>query len=74
MDRLDFSVLERGYRHFVVSLELGEIPDVSSGNDVEDELALELEEPVDNPWTTKGTKFSVLHRIMFSLLFEEFAS
>ena len=46
----------------------GEIPpDVSCGNDVEDELALELEDPVDNPGATKGTKFSVLHRICPSL-------
>ena len=29
---------------------------MSSGNDVEDELALELEEPVANPGTTIGTK------------------
>ena len=35
--------------------------DVSCGNDVEDVLALELEEPVDNP---VGTKFSVLHWIL----------
>ena len=36
---------------------LGEVSsDVSCGNDVEDVLALELEEPVDNPETTIGTK------------------
>ena len=43
-------------------------PDVSCGNDVEDELALELEEPVDNPGATIGTKCSVLHRIIFPVL------
>ena len=32
--------------------------DESCGNDVEDELALELD---DNPGTTTGTKFSFLH-------------
>ena len=35
--------------------------DVSCRNDVEDVLALELEEPVDNPGTAVGTEFSVLH-------------
>ena len=35
--------------------------DVSCGKDAEDELALERQEPVDNPGTTIGTKFSVLH-------------
>ena len=39
-------------------------PDESCGNDVEDKLALELEEPVDNPGTKISTKFSVLHRII----------
>ena len=39
-------------------------PDVSCGNDVEDALALELEEPVDNPGTTISTKFSVLHWVL----------
>ena len=33
-------------------------------DDVEDVLAVELEEPVDNPGTTIGAKFSVLHRIL----------
>ena len=37
--------------------------DESCGNDVEDELAPELE---DNPGTTTGTKFSVLHVELFS--------
>ena len=47
---------------------LGEIPpDVSCGNDEEDELVLELEEPVD-PGTTISTKFSVLHRIILPFL------
>ena len=32
----------------------------SCGNDVEDVLALELEEPLDNPGTTIGNEFSVL--------------
>ena len=34
---------------------------MSCGDDVEDELALEFEEPVDNPKTTLGTTFSVIH-------------
>ena len=47
---------------------LGEIPpDVSCGNDVEVELVLELEEPVD-PGTTISTKFSLLHRIILPFL------
>ena len=37
-----------------------ESSDESCGHDVEDVLALELEEPVDNPGTTIGTEFSVL--------------
>ena len=36
---------------------LGGIPDVSCRNDVQDILALELEEPVDTPGTTIGTNF-----------------
>ena len=43
-------------------------PDVSCENDVEDELALELEEPVGNPATTMATEFTVLHRIIFPFL------
>ena len=35
-----------------------ESSDVSCGNDAGDVLALELEEPVDNPGTTIGTQFS----------------
>ena len=41
---------------------LEEILDESCGNDVEDELALELEELVVNPGTTIGTKCSILDR------------
>ena len=44
---------------------LGEVLDESCANDVEDELALELEE---NPGTTTGTTFFVLHRIICPLL------
>ena len=44
---------------------LGEVLAESCGNDVEDELALELD---DNPGTTIGTTFSVMHRIIFPLL------
>ena len=33
---------------------------MSCVDDVGDVLAVELEEPVDNPWTTIGSKFSVL--------------
>ena len=52
----------RWYRHFVVLLDLkGTRPEVSCGNDVMDELALELEKPVDIPGATTGTKISVLH-------------
>ena len=55
MDRLDFSVRERGYRHFVVLLELEkEVLDESCGNDVEDELALEHD---DNPVTQQERTF-----------------
>ena len=36
---------------------------VSCGNDVGDVRAVELEELVDNPGTTIGTKFAVLHWI-----------
>ena len=49
------------YCHLVLLLNGGVPPDVSCINDVEDVLALELEESVDNPGTTIGTKFSVLH-------------
>ena len=47
--------------HFVLLLNGGVPSDVSCSNDVEDVLALELEEPVDNLGTTIGSKFSVLH-------------
>ena len=33
----------------------------SCGNDVEDVLVVEVEDPVDNPGTTVGTWFSALH-------------
>ena len=36
---------------------------VSCDNDAGDVLAVELEEPVDTPGTTIGTKFSVFHWI-----------
>ena len=39
---------------------LEEVLDESCRNDVED-VSLELEEPVDNPGTTTGPTFSVLH-------------
>ena len=42
--------------------------DVSCSKDVEDVLAVELEEPVDNHGTTIGMTFSVLHRILFPCL------
>ena len=42
--------------------------DVSCGDDVEDVLALELEEPVDSPRTQIGTNSSVLHWILFAIL------
>ena len=44
---------------------LEEVLDESCGGDAEDELAPELD---DNPGTTTGTKFSVLHRILFPSL------
>ena len=55
-------------RMFVLSLRVvagldEESSDVSCGNYVGDVLALELEEPVDNPGTTTSTNFSVLHKI-----------
>ena len=34
---------------------------MSCGNGVKDELAFELEDPIDNPGTTIGTIFSVLN-------------
>ena len=46
----------------------GTLPDVSSGDDAENELALELEEAAANPKITIGTKFSTLHRIVFTFL------
>ena len=53
---LVFSMFERWPRHFVVA-GLERIPsDVSCGNDVENELALELKVPVDCPGTTTSTK------------------
>ena len=58
---------QRLYRHFVLLL-LDEVSsDVSCGNDAKDVLGPELEEPVDNPGTTIGTKFSVLQRIVFAI-------
>ena len=51
-------MLERAYRHVVFFAGLDKVSsDVSCGNDVEDVLALDLEEPVDNPGTTIGTTF-----------------
>ena len=44
---------------------LEDVLDESCGGDVEDELVPELDE---NPGTTRGTKFSVLHRIVFPCL------
>ena len=45
---------------FVAGLE--KVLDESCGGDVEDELVPELD---DNPGTTRGTKFSVLHKNSF---------
>ena len=41
--------------------------DLSCVEDVTDVLELELEEPVDNPGTTIGTKFCVLHWMLSHL-------
>ena len=46
--------------HFAKLLGLEDVPDESFGNGVEDELVLALD---DNPGTTAGTTFSVLHKI-----------
>ena len=46
-----FPMLEREYRHFVVLL--GEVLDESCGNNVEDELALEID---DHPWKNNKNK------------------
>ena len=56
---------ERSFR-CVAGLE-GIPREVSCGNDAKDEPALELEAPVDNPGTTIGKKFSVLHWILLLL-------
>ena len=48
----------------VAGLE-GILSDVSCGNDLGDELALELENPVANPGAAIGTKFFVLLRIIW---------
>ena len=53
-------------RRVVAGLDQGS-SDVSCGNDVGDVLALELEQPVDDPGTTIGTFFTVLHWV-FSVL------
>ena len=58
-------MLKRGFSSLRGLAGLGELLDESSANDVEDELERELE---DNPGTTPGTKFSVLHRIPFPFL------
>ena len=42
---------------------LEDVLDESCGGDVEDELVPRL---VDNPGTTRGTKFSVLHKTFFA--------
>ena len=53
----------------VLSLRVVEVSsEMSRGNDVEDVLALELEEPVDNLGTTIGSLFSRLHWIILSFL------
>ena len=49
---------------------------MSCGNDVEDVLALELEEPVDNPGTTTLTQFSVMHffyHLVLDVVFDHWA-
>ena len=62
MNRASFLVPDR---HFALLLNLKMDLMRSCGCDVEDELALELD---DNPGTTGGTKFSVLQRIFFPCL------
>ena len=52
-------------RHFALVAELQDVRDESCGGDVEDELVPELD---DNPGTTRGTKFSVLHKKFFPCL------
>ena len=56
-----FPMPECLYCHLVLLLNGGVPSGVSCSYDVEDVLALELEESVDDPGTTIGTKFSVLH-------------
>ena len=58
-DGLGLPTLNHEYRHFVILLDPERYSMSPCGNDVEDELALELE---DNPETTIGTTYSVLHR------------
>ena len=60
MDRTSFPT---PLRHVVNGLK--EVLDESCGNDVEDELELILG---DNPGTTIGTTFYILHGIFFPLL------
>ena len=49
------------YCHLVLLLNGGVPSDVSCSNDVEDVLALELEESANNPGTTISTQLCVLH-------------
>ena len=44
---------------------LEEVLEESCGNEAEDELAPDLD---DNPWTSTGANFSVLHRSIFPFL------
>ena len=58
VNRASFLVPHRSSLRSVAGLE--DVLDESCGGDAEDELVPEID---DNPGTTRGTKFSVLHRI-----------
>ena len=62
-------MLERSCRHFVVLLDLKRfLSDLFCRNDVEDELGLEMKEPVATA-APVGSKISVLHMIIFGHLY-----
>ena len=62
-------MLERSYRHFVVLLDVKRYYQTCpASNDVEDELALELVEPVASPGTTVGTDILRIARNCFAIL------
>ena len=54
-------MLECLHCHLVLLLNGGVPSDVSCSTDVEDVLALELEESANNPGTTISTQLCVLH-------------